>query len=115
MIMRSAGYPVELKEKMRGGEGVVTSEEFLTPAELYDKGRLYGKLTLPPGASIGVHVHEGEMESFFVISGKAEYLDDSESTILLPGDTTLTQSGERHSLKNIGDTPLEVIALILYK
>ena len=83
MIKRSAGYPVELKEKMRGGEGVVTSEEFLTPAELYDKGRLYGKLTLPPGASIGLHVHEGEMESFFVISGKAEYLDDSESTALL--------------------------------
>ena len=35
--------------------------------------------------------------------------------ILNAGDTALTESGSGHSVKNAGDTPLEMIALILYK
>ena len=115
MVKRKASYPVDLKERMRDGEGVVSIEKLLTPEELYDKGRLFAKFTMAPGASIGPHVHEGEMETFFIISGKAGYLDGDETVVLLPGDTTLTQSGEAHSIKSIGDEPLEMIALILFK
>ena len=100
---------------MRGGEGVVTIEELLTPAELYEKGRLFAKLTLPPGASIGYHVHEGEMESFYIISGEAEYSDNGEIVSLEPGDTALTLSGESHSIKSTGNVPLELIAIIIYE
>ena len=115
MVKRKADYSIEHVEKMRDGDGVVSVERLLMPEELYEKGRLFAKLTMAPGASIGPHVHEGELESFFVLSGKAEYIDNEELTTLLPGDTTLTKSGEMHSIKSIGDTPLEVIALILYK
>ena len=115
MIKRKDSYPTQQLEKMRDGDGVVTIERLLTPEELYDKGRLYAKIILPPGASIGYHVHEGEMESFYVISGKAEYDDNGETTTLLPGDTTLTQAGEGHSIRSIGDTALELIAQILFE
>jgi len=115
MIKRKDSYPVEIKERMRGGEGAVKIESLLTPAELYEKGRLFAKLTIEPGCSAGYHVHEGEMESYFVISGKAEYQYNDEKVVLLPGDTTLTQSGEGHAVRNIGDTPLEIIALILFE
>ena len=115
MIRRKGSYALELKENMRGGEDIVSIEELLTPSELYDKGRFFAKLTLVPGASIGHHVHEGEMESFFVISGEAEYMDNDGLEIMRSGDTSLTKSGESHSIKNAGDTPLELIALILYK
>jgi len=115
MIKRKSSYPTETMENARGGEGIVTFEKLLMPEEIYDKGRLFAKLTLPPGASIGHHVHDGEMESFYVLSGKAEYMDDTELVTLLPGDTSLTISGEGHGIKSIGDTPLELIALILYK
>jgi len=115
MVKRKASYPITRNEKMRGGEGVAIIESLLTPAELYEKGRLYAKITLEPGSSIGHHVHEGEMESFHIISGEAEFYDNGETVKLTSGDTSLTQSGEEHSVKSVGDTPLEMIALILFK
>ena len=115
MIKRNGSYPVQRNEKMRGGEGVVTIEHLLSPEEMYEKGRLFAKLTLGPGSSAGFHVHEGEMESFFIVSGEAEFVDNDQVVTLKAGDTALTSSGEGHSLKNSGDGDLEVIALILYK
>jgi len=115
MVKRKSSYPVQHNERMRGGDGVAVVESLLTPAELYEKGRLFAKITLKPGSSIGYHVHEGEMESFYIISGEAEFLDKGKIIKLSPGDTTLTESGEGHSIKSTGDTPLELIALILFK
>ena len=115
MIKRKAGYTVDHVENMRGGEGIVIVEHLLTPEEFYNKGRLFAKMTLKPGASIGKHLHEGEMESYYIIGGKGEYMDGTDPVTLLPGDTALTKSGEEHSIKSIGDVPLELIALILYK
>jgi mannose-6-phosphate isomerase-like protein (cupin superfamily) len=115
MIKRKSSFPIQHNEKMRGGEGVAVVESLLTPDELYKKGRLFAKITLQPGSSIGYHVHEGEMEAFYIISGEAEFLDEGKTVIISPGDATLTRSGEGHSIKSIGDKALELIALILYK
>jgi mannose-6-phosphate isomerase-like protein (cupin superfamily) len=115
MVTKKASHPVQRNEKMRGGEGVTVVENLLTPAELYEKGRLFAKITLQPGSSIGYHVHEGEMEAYYIVSGEAEFLDKDEVVLLSPGDSTWTQSGEGHSIKCAGDNPLELIALILYK
>ena len=115
MIKKKASYTVQENENMRGGEGVVRIEHLHTPEELYEKGRLYAKITLEPGCSVGYHVHEDEMESYYIISGEAEISDNGEPVLLTAGDTILTRSGEGHSAKNIGKHPLEMIALILYK
>jgi len=114
MVKRKASYETKINENMRGGEGTVKIEQLLTPEELNNKGRLFAKITIEPGSSIGNHVHEGEMESFFVISGEAEYNDSGEIITLFPGDTTLTPSGKGHSIKSSGKEPLELIALILF-
>ena len=115
MLKRKASYPAESRENMRGGEGCVTIEKLLTPAELYEKGRMFAKITLLPGCSIGYHVHEDEMESYHILSGEAEYMEDGGGARLFAGDTTLTLSGQGHSIKNTGDSPLEIIALVLFK
>ena len=114
MIKRKSSYPVQKNEKMRGGEGFVTIEHLLTPDEMYGKGRLFAKVTIETGCSIGHHVHEGDMESFCVIKGKAEVTDNGETATLSAGDTILTPSGEAHSVKCVSPEPLEMIALILY-
>ena len=115
MIKRKGSYPTENAEKMRGGDGFAKIERLLTPAELNEKGRLYAILSLEPGSSVGYHVHEGEMESYYIISGEAEYMDNDEKLHLLPGDTTHTPAGSGHSIKCIGDSTLTVLALILYQ
>jgi len=115
MIRRIEDCESEVKVNMRGGDGSVTIEHLLTNAEMYDKGRLYAVLTLEPGSSIGYHVHEGEMESFHILSGEAEFFDGAETVTLHPSDTSLTLDGEGHSIRNTRDAPLILIAQILYK
>ena len=115
MIRRIEDCESEVIVNMRGGQGSVTIERLLTPAEMYDKGRLYAILSMEPGSSIGYHVHEGEMESFHILGGEAEYCDGAKTVTLKPGDTALTSDGEGHSIKSIGDKPLILVAQILYK
>ena len=115
MVNRESSYQAQVNEKMRGGDGVTKIEHLLTADELNNKGRLFAKITLEPGSSIGHHVHEGEMEAFFIISGKAEYNDNGEILTLYPGDTTHTPNGAGHGIKSIGSMPLEFIALILFE
>ena len=115
MVKRKTDYNVVKNENMRGGEGVVVIEHLLTPDEIYEKGRLFAKLTLEPGCSIGHHVHEGEMESYYIVCGEGELDDNGELVTVYAGDTVLTRSDEGHSIKNIGKDTLVIIAQILYK
>jgi len=115
MIKRNSDYTAQKNENMRGGEGVVVIEHILTAEELYEKGRLYARVTLEPGCSIGSHIHEGEMESYYIINGKAEVSDNGELVTVNAGDSVLTRHGEEHSIKNIGENALSFIALIIYK
>jgi len=115
MVKRKSDYTVKKNENMRGGDGVVVVEYMLTPEEMNDKGRLYAKLILEPGSSIGHHVHEGEMESYYIVCGEAEIDDNGETVTVCAGESLLTRSGEGHSVRNVGKDTLEIIALILHK
>jgi len=115
MVKRKSEYLVDKNENMRGGQGVVTIEHFLTPSEMHDKGRLFAKITVKPGDSIGFHVHEKEMEAFYIVSGEAEMSDNGEIVVLSAGDTLLTKPGEGHSVKSVGKEALEMIALIVFE
>lgn len=115
MIKKLENYEISLKENMRGGDGTVKITGLLTKEELNEKGRLYGVIRLEPGCSIGYHVHEGESEIFHVLKGSALYNDNGTEVTISVGDTTITKSGEGHSIKNTStDTVCEVMALIVY-
>ena len=115
-MLKTAGQQiVRVAEKLRGGEGPVTFHEFLSKDESYGAGRLFSRSTLPAGASIGVHVHEGEYEVYYVLSGEAEIDDNGTLIHLKAGDTHLCPSGQSHALKNPGPGELEMIMLILFE
>ena len=114
MVKRKSSYEVQIAENLRGGDGSVKMDHLLNKEELNNKGRLYAKLTLEPGCSVGFHIHENEMESYTILSGEAEYDDNGEAVKLYPGDTTHTAPGEGHAIKNSGNIPLEFNALILF-
>lgn len=73
----------------------------------------YARAVLEVGASVGYHEHFGESESYYILSGVGEYNDDGELYPVHEGDVTYTPSGHGHGIKNIGDIPLEFIALII--
>ena len=115
MIKRRDSLEVAVNENMRGGDGHVRIEHILGKSELYEKGRLYARLIIKQGCSIGYHVHEGEMETFYVISGTATYNDNGTQTELQCGDVAYTPAGSGHSIANNGTEDLELIALIVYE
>ena len=114
MIKKFKDFNTELRENMRGGDGTVVVSSFITPEELNNKGRLFGKIVLKPGCGIGYHVHETDSELFYIIKGTAVYDDNGTSTTVYAGDVTLTPAGSGHSIKNESDEDVELIALIVY-
>lgn len=114
MIKKTNDFNTELREHMRGGDGAVTVTSFVTPEELNNKGRLFGKLILKPGCGIGYHIHEADSELFYVIKGTASYDDNGTKTVLCAGDVAITPAGNGHSVKNESDEDVELIALIVY-
>ena len=52
----------------------------------------------------------------YILRGQGRYTDENGvETLLSPGDTTFTDSGQSHSLFCEGEEPLEFIALVLFK
>lgn len=114
MIIKASDCKADARKNMKGGNGTVYVTEFVSSAELNEKGRLFGNIHLEPGASIGYHVHEGESELFYVIKGEATYNDNGKEYPLCAGDTAVVSSGNGHSISNNGSEPVDLIALIVY-
>ena len=70
MIKRSSEIRKRDVEHAQGGEGTVTFFDWLLPEEAPGHGRVFSKLVIPPGSSIGYHTHEGEFEAYYVLSGE---------------------------------------------
>ncbi|WP_308753499.1 cupin domain-containing protein [uncultured Anaerotruncus sp.] len=113
MITRKAQLPEDVKVQMRGGDGEVHMKMLLDPERFCGHGRLFNHMVLAPGCSIGYHEHQGESETFYILTGEARYNDNGTQVTLGPGDCAHTASGQGHSIANAGETPLEFIALIV--
>jgi mannose-6-phosphate isomerase-like protein (cupin superfamily) len=114
MITRHADLKVDVQKEFRGGKGSVTMEHFMDQATSGGTGRLFAKFTLPPGASIGLHKHEGDCEVYYILGGKALVNDDGETAEVGPGDVTFCPDGGSHSIENIGESDLTYMAAILF-
>lgn len=75
--------------------------------------RLYSLIQVKPGEEVEYHMHVGESETFFILSGKGVYSDNGNKVDVVPGMVTFTPSGQGHSIKNTGEEMLVFIALIL--
>ena len=114
MIRKKETQAIEFK-CIRGGNGEVEMHKICeSTEELYGKGRLFNRMILAPGNSIGEHTHTGDNEIFYFLSGTGEYNDNGTIVTVSAGDTVICSDGEMHGLVNVGDVPLEFIALILY-
>ena len=78
-----------------------------------DKVRMFSSVNLLPGEEVGYHIHTGEAESYYIISGVGEYSDNGTIVPVSAGTVTFTPSGEGHGIKNVGDEVLNFIALIV--
>ena len=106
---------IEETRTKAGGTGVgeVHFSHILTEEELRGHGRLYAKITIPPGFSIGWHQHVGESEPYYIRSGVGDFTDnDGTKTQVTAGDVCVIEVGDYHSIENNGTEDVEMIALV---
>ena len=115
MIRNENECKKEFRERMRDGNGTVEITNFISgPEELCMKGRMFSKITLKSGCSIGYHVHEKDSELFYIMKGCAQYNDNGQIKTVNAGDVTICPAGEGHGIENCSDETVELIAVIVY-
>lgn len=116
MIVKQENIASERKPSPFDGIGEITVRSLLNGEEqMYGKGRVFAHTTVHPGSGLGYHIHHNESETYYILSGTAKFSDNGVDTILTAGDVAFTPAGEGHSIEALGDEPVEMIALILYK
>ena len=101
------------KANAQGGNGSIYTYNIVEEDELYGHGRMYARIVVPPGSSIGWHVHHGETEPYYILSGEGMFTD-SDGTVskVVPGDCCIIEPEHGHAIANEGDEDLVFMALI---
>lgn len=104
------------KDNLQGGKGGAVVYTIVPEKELYKSGRMYAKIVLDPGATVGWHRHEGETEPYYILDGNGIFVDDDGSRNEVgAGDICTIFPGQCHALENNSQTDtLTFIALIYY-
>ena len=76
---------------IEGGKGEISRELLIEGDELQNKAKVFAKLTVPVGASVGLHEHTDDYEVYYILSGKGKvvYAIDTEHYIENSGDEDL--------------------------
>ena len=114
MIRYVKDQKIDVKPHLRGGKGNTVFRELLTEDQFCGHGRQLSILSLEPGESIGVHEHNGESETYFILEGSGLYYDNGTEAAVGVGDCSSGGSGESHGIDNTGDVRLSFVALIVY-
>lgn len=115
MITREGAHRIEVRDKARGGNGQMKIHHLFEPEQMFMKGRMFVKAVLKPGESLGYHIHENEVELFYILKGSAKVNDNGKEYILYPGDTMYTGDGQGHSIEACENNPLEYLAVVIKK
>ncbi len=103
----------DVEKRAEVENGTLTIHKLTVEPDKPEKVRTYARAVLVPGGEVEYHVHEGESESYYILSGKGLYNDNGVETEVYPGDITFTPNGTGHGIKNIGDADLHFMALIV--
>ncbi|MDY3868521.1 MAG: cupin domain-containing protein [Pyramidobacter sp.] len=114
MIRTAEEMKVTKVTGFKDGKGTLTMRVLLNADELHGAGRLFNVNTLEPGASIGKHVHEGDFETYYIISGTGCIDDNGTPRDVKAGDMGYCAPGEFHSITNTGTEDLQFVAVIQY-
>ena len=90
----------------KGGEGTAQGKMHID-----DMGKI-ALLTLPVGATIGVHTHEDSCEVIRFLSGTGIMIDDGAQLPITPGMCQYCPKGHSHGIINNGTEPLTMWAVI---
>lgn len=97
--------PVDI-DGFKGGKGILTARNYV------DEQCKIMKHVLAPGASTGLHRHEGNCEIIFVLSGEATIHYDGKVEKAVPGQVHYCPEGHSHYMENLTDKELVYFAVV---
>ena len=115
MIKRAEELKKDIKTLFEG-KGDVQILHVLDMDQFEGKGRLFARMTLAPGSSIGFHQHNNDFETYYVLKGEGIVNDNGTIIKVAVGDVVYTPNGQTHSIENDASNTcdLEFMALILF-
>lgn len=69
------------------------------------------RISVKPGAKLSLQMHHHRAEHWVVVSGTARVQRDDETLLLTENESIYLHVGQRHSLENLGQLPLEIIEI----
>jgi mannose-6-phosphate isomerase-like protein (cupin superfamily) len=109
MITRNEDLHIEQRTAPRLG----TFTKLLEESQMHGKAKVFARVALRPDSMAPLHKHEGSFEAFYILAGRGLVDDNGTVAEVKVGDVVFTNDGESHSIKNIGETDLEYIALVV--
>lgn len=96
----------KLVHNLRGGKGEARIRQYA------DSNNRILHITLTPGASIGMHIHDTDSETLMILSGYGTMFSDTGSDPAPAGSVHYCPKGSSHSLHNTGTETLTLFAVI---
>ena len=113
VIKKKSDLNITEIEGLRGGVGKLKMIEILSKDELQNEGKLFSRVILEKNSSIGLHRHVNDFEVYYILKGIGLVEEESGTYTVNEGDVVYTCDGEQHSLLNVGDSELEMLAVVI--
>ena len=103
-------------ERPRNGSGSMKLSQIMTQEELEGCTTLFARVTLHPHSEIGYHIHTGETEAYYVLSGRGIFIDGTGKEVPVSDGIICTiNEGQGHGMRNTEDTDMDIIAVVIKK
>lgn len=113
MLRRKEDCRYQVIENMKGGDGYFCLRHIGENSEMAGRVSLFARGSLPPGSTVGLHRHEGNMEYCLFIGGEGLVKEEQAEYPVTVGDVSICFDGGFHEIINTGASELEYIVLVL--
>lgn len=108
-------YALELESvQAHAGKGLIRFKRIITHQGLAGACNFIDFTSMPPGTTIGEHVHNDQEEEFYLIlQGTGQMWCNGEEFPVVPGDLIRNPPGGTHRLANTGQEELHMLVFEL--